>query len=85
MEADERVSKLSVQTLALEAFVVSLCRNLANISPELNGAVKAAFADAVDETERLGFLLGDNASGNLMSKGARIIDDMRQAAVGQFA
>jgi hypothetical protein len=82
MNEDGTKSEISAQCLALEVFVVLLCRSLARVSPELGGAIRNAFAEAADQIENLGFLLGDTESARHLISGAQIIDKMQTAAVG---
>ena len=85
MDARDTREEFSLHELALEVLVISLCRNLARVSPELGAAVNTAFSEATGEVENLGFLLGDGTSGQLLTKGAQFIDTMRNAAVGRYA
>ena len=82
MDVEGEIGDLATQKFALTTVVIALCQYISKISPELAAAVKTAFDDAANHTERIGFIM-TTAPLEHFTKSVRIIEEMRAAILGK--
>lgn len=82
MSVQAEIEDLASQTFALSIMVVGICQHVSKISPEFSSAIRAAFDDAANHTETIGFVI-QSAPPQHFTKAVRVIEELRTAVFGK--
>jgi hypothetical protein len=81
MNIEREIEDLASQVVALDAIIIALCQHFSKTSPGFGNAVRAAFDDAANHTETIGFIV-QAAPPQHFTKAVRIIGELRTAIFG---
>ena len=79
-EIRAQIEDLGSQTLALTILIAAFGKNLSRSDPALASAIKAAFDDAANHTETIGFIV--KGPPQYFTKAVRVIEEIRTAVFG---
>jgi hypothetical protein len=82
MNYDAEINSLSAETLAIQAILANVLREIGKADPMLRDAIKLGFDDAASMVENIALCLGKAASPDQSVKAIRIVEELRTATLG---
>jgi hypothetical protein len=82
MNYDAEINSLSAETLAIQAILANVLREIGKADPMLRDAIKLGFDDAASMVENIALRLGKAASPDQSVKAIRIVEELRTATLG---
>ena len=82
MDYEAEIDALAAETLALQAIVTNVFRQIGKDDVVLSLAIRRGLDDAVNEIENLAIRLGKTARPDHVVKAVRVIEELRAASLG---